>query len=268
MNACSLFELKPGMVVGRTICDSQGLILIARGIVLTESYIKRLRNFNIQSLMVEVEANPSPLPVYSPAVKHTISTLAALFHSLSEEKKINIQANTAKLEQIMYAILEKPAIQSFLESILQNEPLFFHSLRSTLLALNMGLSRGYDFLNLEYLGMCALIHDCGMGHAFQEENTKHTYLGFEKLRNNMDIDMIISLVCLQHHECFDGSGPLGFRRMQIAEFARLITVADHYDRLMMKNNSPRQAIIKIAGSRGSLFDPQMVQLFEATINKI
>lgn len=265
MNACSLYELKPGMVVGRTICDSQGLILIARGIVLTESYIKRLRNFKIQSLMIEVEANPSPPPVYSPAVKHTLSTLAALFQALSEDKMINIQANTAKLEQIMYAILERPAIQSLLESILQSEPLFCHSLRSTLLALNMGLSRGYDFLNLEYLGMCALIHDCGMGHAFQEENIQHTHLGFEKLRTNMDIDMIISLVCLQHHECFDGSGPFGFRRMQIAEFARLITVADHYDRLMMKNNSPRQAIIKIAGSRGSLFDPQMVQLFEATI---
>lgn len=265
MGTCSLFELKPGMVVGRTICDSQGLILIARGIVLTESYIKRLHNFKIQSLMVEVETKSLLPPVLSPVVKHTISTLATLFQTLSEEKRINIQTNTAKLEQIMYAILEKPAIQSFLESIPQNEPLFFHSLRTTLLALNMGLFRGYDFLNLEYLGMCALVHDCGMGHSFLEENTKHTYLGFEKLRNNMDMDMIISLICLQHHECFDGSGPLGFRRMQIAEFARLITVADHYDRLMMKNNSPRQAIIKIAGSRGSLFDPHMVQLFEATI---
>lgn len=267
METYSLFELKPGMTVSQTICDSKGLILIARGIVLTESYIKRLRNFRIQSLMIQVEANTPSLPANSPSVQHTIHTLTTLFKSLAADKKIDIQTNVFKIEQIMYAILERPFIQSFLETDPQNTYLFLHSLRTTIIALNMGLYHGYDYLNLEYLGMCALLHDCGMGQEFQEENAEHTLFGFDKLRKNLDIDMIISLVCLQHHECFDGSGPLGFRRMQIAEFARLITVADHYDRLMMKSNSPRQAIIKMAGSSGSRFDPYMVKLFEATFEK-
>ncbi len=266
MKSYSLHELQPGMIASQTICDSRGIILIGRGITLTESYINRLHNFKIHKIMIQEDADFSPpFNALPPIVQKTADTLTLLFKNLAEDKIINVQKNACKIEQIIYSILEKPAIQAFLEIDSQKIRLFHHSLRTTIIALDMGLIEGYDYLNLEYLGMCALIHDCGMGEDFMEENTDHTFHGFKKLRNNLDIDMIISLVCLQHHECYDGSGPLSFRRMQITEFARLIAVADHYDRLIMRNNTPRQAIFKIVGNSGTLFDPHMVQLFESTI---
>jgi len=266
MKSYSLDDLQPGMITNQTICDSGGLILIARGIPLTQSYINRLRKFKVHSIMIQENADfTPPSDARPPIVQKTIDTLTLLFKQLAEDKVINVQKNAFKIEQIIYSILEKPTIQSFLEIDSQHTFLFRHSLRTTIIALDMGLAQGYDYLNLEYLGMCALIHDCGMGKDYIEEDTNHTVLGFKKLRNNLDIDMIISLVCLQHHECYDGSGPLSFRRMQITEFARLIAVADHYDRLIMKNNTPRQAIFKIVGNGGTLFDPHMVQLFESTI---
>lgn len=267
MKSYSLNDLKPGMIANQTICDSRGIILIARGITLTESYINRLHNFKIHRVMIQEEADFSPLSsTIPPVVQQTMDTLTKLFKNLTADKIMDVQKNAFKIEQVIYSILEKPAVQAFLEIDPQTEFLFRHSLRTTIIALHMGLLQGYDYLNLEYLGMCALMHDCGMGQDFIEENTAHALLGFEKLRNNLDIDMIISLVCLQHHECYDGSGPFSFRKVQITEFARLIAVADHYDRLLMKNNTPRQAIFKIVDNAGTLFDPSMVRLFESTIH--
>jgi HD-GYP domain-containing protein (c-di-GMP phosphodiesterase class II) len=269
MKSYSIQDLKPGMIANQTICDSRGIILIARGVTLTESYINRLHNFKIHKVMIQEEIDSSPLPtIISPAVRKTMDTLTTLFKNLAANKIINVQDNAFKIEQVLYSVLEKPTVQAFLEIDPQKDFLFHHSLRTTIIALHMGLLQGYDYLNLEYLAMCALMHDCGMGQDFIEENTDHAFLGFEKLRNNLDIDMIISLVCLQHHECYDGSGPLSFRKVQITEFARLIAIADHYDRLIMKNNSPRQAIFKIVGSSGTLFDPSMIKLFEATITSL
>lgn len=266
MKSYSIHDLKSGMIANQTICDSRGIILIARGVTLTESYINRLHNFKIQKVMIQKETDFLPPPtVIPPVVQQTMDTLTILFKNLSADKIMDVHQNSFKIEQVIYSILEKPAVQAFLEIDPQKEILFNHSLRTTIIAIHMGLLQGYDYLNLEYLGMCALMHDCGMGQEFIEENTDHAFLGFEKLRNNLDMDMIISLVCLQHHEYYDGSGPLSFRKVQITEFARLIAIADHYDRLIMKNNTPRQAIFKIVGGSGTLFDPAMVKLFESII---
>jgi len=267
MKSYALNDLKPGMIANQTLCDSRGTILIARGVTLTESYINRLHNFKIRRVMIQEEVDFSPPSSTILHVKQqTMDTLTILFKHLTEDKIMNVQKNAFKIEQVIYSILEKPIVQTFLEIDPQKDFLFRHSLRTTILSLNMGLLQGYDYLNLEYLGMCALMHDCGMGQDFIEEDTDHAFLGFEKLRNNLDMDMIISLVCLQHHECYDGSGPLSFRKVQITEFARLIALTDHYDRLIMKNNTPRQAIFKIVGCSGTLFDPYMVKLFESIIH--
>ena len=267
MKSYSLHDLKPGMIANQTICDSRGIILIARGIPLTESYINRLHNFKVHRVMIQEELDVLPAPSkIPPLVQQTMDTLTCLFNYLAEDKIMDVHKNSFKIEQIIYSILEKSTVQAFLEIDPQKDFLFRHSLRTTITTLHMGLLEGYDYLNLEYLGMCALMHDCGMGQEFIEENTDHAFLGFEKLRNNLDIDMIISLVCLQHHECYDGSGPLSFRKVQITEFARLIAIADHYDRLIMKNNTPRQAIFKIVSGSGTLFDPTMIKLFEAAIH--
>lgn len=267
MKPIAVSELQAGMIANQTICDSRGTILIARGVVLTESYIRRLQNFRISNVMVQEEEDSLPIShALSPVAQQAIGTLNILFKSLMDDQIINVKKNSFKLEQVIYSVLEKPPVQTFLEIDAQQDFLFQHSLRTTVIALNMGLAQEYDYLNLEYLGMCALMHDCGMGQNYLEDDTNHAVLGFEKLRANLDMDMIISLVCLQHHECFDGSGLLSFKKAQITEFARLIAVADHYDRLLIKNNTPRQALFKILGGSGTLFDPEMVKLFETNVN--
>jgi HD-GYP domain-containing protein (c-di-GMP phosphodiesterase class II) len=263
MKLVPVAELQEGMISNQIICDARGTILIARGVVLTHAYIHGLKRFNISAIQIQEDDNPITLcSLFTPVAQQAITVADNLLTGFANDKIFNIEKNSFKIAQIIYSILDKPPIQSFLENNTQHHILYNHSIRTTIFSINMGLTHGYNYLNLEYLAMSTLLHDCGMGLEFLEENTEHPAVGFSKIRENLDLDMIIALVCLQHHEHFDGSGPFSFSKTQIIEFARLISIVDYYDRLIMKDNTHRQAIFKIIGGSGTLFDPNMVKIFE------
>lgn len=100
-----------------------------------------------------------------------------------------------------------------------------------------------------------------------EGDKQHPLVGFNTLRKQPDIDMLIAVVCLQHHECYNGSGfPFAFKRSQITEFACLLGVVDYYDRLLLKNDDPRKSMFETIGKKNILFDPTMVEIFSSTID--
>lgn len=271
MKMITIDELHEGMICNQTICDNRGMILIARGATITNAYIQGLKKFRISEIPVNDEAEEAPTTTSNSTDKLVTQQCAlavsGLLIDIDQYRTIKIKKNASKIEQVIYSVLERPDFQKFLEIEAQNEFLYKHSLRTTILALSMGIIKDYNFINLEYLAMSGLIHDCGMGKEFQEENDDHPLLGFIKIRNDPNMDMIIALACLQHHEHYNGKGfPLKLRNMQIIEFARLIGIADYYDRLVMKNISPRQAVFKIIASSGTLFDSTTVNLFTNTMH--
>lgn len=267
MKTIIIDDLREGMISNQTICDVRGTILVAKGVSLTHSIIKRLRKFNIEVVSIKEDAESvSSCSVFTSIGKQTLADVKNITESIMDSKTIKVKDNIATIENVMYSALKRPFIQEFIESFSKNEPLYKHSLRTAILSTNMGLLNGYDFLNLEYLAMSAIVHDCGMGKEFKEDSS-HPLLGFMKLRANLDIDMVIALVSLQHHEYFSGGGfPFSFSRTQLTDFACLLAVVDHYDCLIMKNKDPRKALFETIGHKNTLFDPHMVELFGATID--
>lgn len=266
MKPTLISNLRPGMLPAQTIYDSKGLILVARGVALTESYIKRLTNFNITSVIIQnPETENKYAAVLSPIAGKAARKTPSLIAELSEHKTVQVEGSAYKIEQVMYAALERLPLQPHLERISHNQTLYMHSLRATLLSIIIGLAKNYDYLNLDFLATCALLHDCGMKEEFLEDNL-HAFNGFLTIRDEPELDILTALVCLQHHERFDGLGtPLGFCKYQITEFARIIAIADYYDRLIMENNTPRQAVFKLVAGSGTLFDPDILKIFESTL---
>lgn len=264
-------EVQEGMVCNQTVYNDRGTLLIDRGAVINKAYIEGLKKFDIKRIAIQ-EKTPEKIaeaaediPQASPSLvtQQVISTCGSLLEEIEEYKTVKLKKHFHKMKQVIYSILEKPFMQACLEKEKQEDALYKHSLRTTLLAISMGIKKKYSFLNLEYLAMAAMLHDIGMGKQFQEADMEHSFQGFIKVRENLDLDMLIALVCLQHHERFDGhGGPLGLGKMQITEFARLISVADYYDRLIMQKYTPRQSVFKIIAGKGTLFDPEMVVLFQ------
>jgi HD-GYP domain-containing protein (c-di-GMP phosphodiesterase class II) len=75
---------------------------------------------------------------------------------------------------------------------------------------------------------------------------------------------------LEHHEHFDGSGyPYGLRGDDISVAARILSVAECYDSAVSARPyrgalPPEEALQMVPGGRGTLFDPEVAQLFAET----
>lgn len=104
---------------------------------------------------------------------------------------------------------------------------------------------------------------------------RHTIIGAEILRNSPSpLLQAAEIIALNHHERWDGSGyPNGLQGDQIPLSARMCAMADVFDALTTprpykKAISVEDAYRLIIGASESLFDPQLVQVFEDEFSSI
>jgi len=104
---------------------------------------------------------------------------------------------------------------------------------------------------------------------------RHTTIGAEILNNsNSALLQAGETIALNHHERWDGSGyPNGISGEQIPLSARLCAIADVFDALTTprpykKEISVDDALRLITGASGTLFDPQIVEVFREEFSNI
>ncbi len=104
---------------------------------------------------------------------------------------------------------------------------------------------------------------------------QHTTYGGQLLEHVEGEEMELSrTIALQHHERYDGRGyPAHLRGEDISRAGRIVAVADVYDALTSKRSykdawSEDDAGKEILRGRGTQFDPQVVDAFEAARDRI
>jgi HD-GYP domain-containing protein (c-di-GMP phosphodiesterase class II) len=131
------------------------------------------------------------------------------------------------------------------------------------------------------LGLGAMLHDIGVTALEPEvrqsyEQTgdetdpawrEHTAIGYRMVRGRMDPSA--ATVVLNHHQRYDGSGYTGADFPVLAEhsihvFARIVAVADQFDRFRNPVGLPDQPTVWVLGAMTSeplreQFDPQVLQ---------
>ncbi|MDP1545444.1 MAG: GAF domain-containing protein [Anaerolineales bacterium] len=157
-----------------------------------------------------------------------------------------------------------------------------HSLRVSQLAVQLGQTLGFSHEQLKILERGSLLHDIGKigisdnilhkpGPLSEEEwvlMREHPDIGAKIVEGIPFLQETISLI-RHHQERWDGTGyPAGFRREEIPYLARLFAVVDAFDALT--SNRPyrqkiatREALQYIREQANILFDPQIVDAFEA-----
>lgn len=270
MKKVSIADLKEGMISSQTICNNRGMLLVAKGILLTRSIIQRLEKFDIEFLAVQDEPDEPEAESVREAIisKRIMNDVQEVVNAIGASGTTKLKNNLGQIENIIQMALKKPYMHKFLTGYARtNLDLYMHSIRTAIISVNLGLTKEFDELNLEYLAICALLHDCGMEDTTAETYEEHPFRGFVKLRDDLRIDMVIALACLQHHEHYDGSGfPLACSRTQIAEFAGLIGIVDFYDSLIMKQVDPRKALFDTLGKKNSYFSAANADLLASTID--
>ncbi|NPA60511.1 MAG: response regulator [Epsilonproteobacteria bacterium] len=100
------------------------------------------------------------------------------------------------------------------------------------------------------------------------EIKKHTTIGANMLtHSNLPLFKAASIICLQHHEKFDGTGyPKKLKGNAIHLYGRIVAIADVFDALSFKRAykeawTQEEVLAYIKSMRSKAFDPVLVDIF-------
>jgi putative two-component system response regulator len=163
-----------------------------------------------------------------------------------------------------------------------------HGTRTARMARAIGAQLGLPPADLPLLEVTATVHDvgkllvdpqtlraCGILTGYETQAMRsHVAFGRELVDeaffSQADVTARVAEAALLHHERWDGLGyPCGLRGAEIPLLARIVSVADVFDALVSERSYKpawpvERAVEEIRGGRGSRFDPDCVDAFEAS----
>jgi putative nucleotidyltransferase with HDIG domain len=269
-------DLRSGMVIAQPVIAENGQILLDRGVILTDDYIKNLHNWEITSVRIKRPEKSSRCsrPFIS-TYKETLDLVAATFTKVQKFKEVPIAECKELAENYIELMID---IEGVLDSLYRVKThhayTFSHSLNVAILTGLLGKWMGFKRTQLKNLILAGLLHDIGKAlipqkildkpgalSAEEMEIVKtHTMQGYNLLVDCHEIAKDVKLGVLQHHEREDGSGyPLGLRGGDINILAKFVAVADVYDamtteRSYRKKLPPFTAINLMLGNMGNQLD--------------
>ena len=246
MRRVSLEFIESGMVVGRSIYNSEGRPLLGVGMVLNEQYIKRLKELGIGAIFIKdslFEQCEDPVDVISEQTRlEAINAVKEIYRSFESKKRISTTRISQAVNSLIDELLSKPEVVVNCVDIRSHDDYTFaHSVQVCVLSLMTGISLGFDKIQLKELGTGALTHDIGKtlidrvllnkpGKLTPKEYEmikNHAQYGFDILRGDQQFSLFSAHIALQHHEFEDGQGyPRGLAGKEIHPYARIVSVAD------------------------------------------
>ncbi len=107
-----------------------------------------------------------------------------------------------------------------------------------------------------------------------KEIKKHTTLGVQMLNHSaLPLFKTASIICLEHHEKYDGSGyPKGLKAKSIHIYGRIVAVADVFDALSFKRAykdswTQEEVLAYMKEMSGKSFDPELIDIFFKNIEE-
>ncbi|WP_308638478.1 HD-GYP domain-containing protein [Paenibacillus silvisoli] len=293
MRKVHIGSVKPGEKLARPIFQENGNILLGAGMELNQRFIDRLEGLGIDMLYIDdplTEGLEPTTAIQDNTRKAASEAIYKTMNGLMDQPVTKGRTIAPELGRtfrkvfgdIVQDLIRREEVMVSLTNIhVADSYLFQHSLNVTILAGIIGLAKGYNRMQLEELGMGALLFDIGMTRLPKEILTKttaltasersimekHTEEGFNILRAQHDISLLSAHCALQHHERFDGSGyPRKLKRDEIHEYAQIVAIADVYDALTSprphrRRYTPSEAIEFLFAAGNTYFQLDLIKLF-------
>jgi len=272
-----------GMILGRSIIDSEGNIWLRAGVELDETYINRLYELGFRYIHIRDDSfgeTDEDEDVISEQTRiTTVKLVKTTFSQLQQDRKINTVALRKIVNNVLDEIMDNSNVLLSVSDISTlDNVIFYHSVSVCTLSIMTAITLGYNDTRLKELGIGALLHDVGkskidpelvkrVGNLSEEEYkqlSKHPELGYAIIKDYGDLSLLSAHVAFQHHERWDGKGyPRQLAGTNIHEYARIVAAANAYDELMTdRPNRPayqvNQAISLIKRMSGVYFDPRVI----------
>ncbi|MFB4169323.1 HD-GYP domain-containing protein [Virgibacillus sp. JSM 102003] len=297
MRLVSTNSIEPGTTLGQTIYNDNGQVLIHRDLDLTQRVIRRLLNQGITYVYIKDELTDD-IDIESPISEElrveASNTIKETFSEMRQEGFMNnshiLNKQEKKLTDIIQQIMDQMQSNSDTVSLLADifvtdDYIFQHSINVTIYSIAIGIELGLSEKELSEIGTGAMLHDIGKVFIDQKIlqkpealNTEefqvikeHTQLGFDFLRKQLDLPLLVAHCAYQHHERLDGSGyPRGIKGDQMHKYAKLISVADVFDavtsnRVYRDAKLPHEGLEVLYAGAINLFDKEMVEAFKKSV---
>jgi HD-GYP domain-containing protein (c-di-GMP phosphodiesterase class II) len=284
---------RPGMKLGKSIYNEEGLVLLGVHVELTQSLLNRLLKFGISQIYIE-DAHTDDIIVPDMITDETrtkaMSTIRTGFRKMMEDSTKRRGYSNSFLgkdfRNVMTMIMDDlstnpNAMIMLMDISVTDHYLYQHSLNVCIYATMLGMAYGYSRDELMTLGLGALLHDIGktrislevlmkpgkLTPSEYEEIKKHTEYGYLLLKDEPNIPLLAAHCAFQHHERLDGSGyPRGIRGDEVHEYAQWLGLVDSYDamtthRVYRETMLPHQALEILFTGANTLYDHRKVALF-------
>lgn len=288
MRAVSVEDLKPGMILARTIVNPDMVVVLSEDTLLTKAHITRLTFLNIPVVYVKDEYELS----------QNYQTVSTIFNRgnafvkeyegvVQEARSIFAETGTTgtipveKTENLMKSDIAPMAANSGTIDYLYElnhlaSDIYNHSLRVSILSGVIAKWMHFDRAKRRDIMLAGFLHDIGKTKFPQrlldknvnnlqgedyEAYIKHTVDGHHILNAQPGLSDGVKLAAMQHHERMDGTGfPFNCMGADIHEYARIIMIADIYDNITTEREgyvkqTPFSAIALITESMFTSLDP-------------
>lgn len=282
-------DLLPGMVVARPILDAANRILLAQGQVLTEYYIRRIRELSVGVIFVEdgMGLEEPPGPVSWETAAQAARVLKRNYESCLRTGQLQMSEIRSQVDQIIEELLVNRSTMIGMAGLKSHDEYTYqHSVHVCILAVMMGISRGFNRLRVRDLGVGAMLHDIGKLFIPREILNKadqltdqeweliqnHTWEGYNLIRRSDQVTLLSAHVALQHHERLNGEGyPRSLLGESIHEYAQITSVADIFDALVSDRpyraaHSNQEALVILEGYRNGQLSSELIDLLSMHIN--
>ncbi|WP_368488642.1 HD-GYP domain-containing protein [Clostridium sp. BJN0013] len=285
-----LNELKPGMILASDIIF-ENKVLLGKNMPITESSLTQLkRNYIVDKVEVYLEDNSvEPLHFKIKPIEEVENTFNEFSSNLEEifDKISHLKVN--EIDEIR--VFSKKIQEEFNSTgiVIRNiifygsgkNNIYRHSVNVAAISFILGKWLGLNEREINLLTYSAVLHDFGKMKLDKEILNKeteltseeykifktHPVIGYNFVKEIPYLDSSVSKGILMHHERINGSGyPLGIKGDKIHKFAKIIAIADLFDRVnsntySKKINGPFEALKVIQEESFEKFDHAYCSMF-------
>lgn len=253
MRLKGLESIEEGDILAKPVYDDKCQLLLAKNAVLTESYIRRLEQANIQCVYIDDDLSsgiefeniiPDTLKIRS------INTVKQVFKSMSERKSSIYTVKDLDMikdvidELMSFIYTNQDTLYCMTELMGTDMYTYNHSAEVAILSMMVAKSMGFNNAFIQKIGIGALLHDIGkvevpselvhksdvLSDSEYEVMQKHPQYGYDMLKDSYDISPISRQIILLHHEKLNGVGyPLGLKEKDIPVHVRVVTMCDIFN---------------------------------------
>lgn len=242
MRLCSVVKLEDGMLLGKSIHDVDGRLLLKEGSVISSAMTARIkkRGYNYIYIMEEGTEEANPKDVVSDQIRLMANIQlaektekirkAAKFGNMSYDKavklideghlkKINFGADIKDVVGEIIKDITSTGAQSLNTLMLKSHDTYYmdHAINTSILATLIAKKFRLKADVINALALGSFLHDIGKTISEQldvpankskekEIYLKHPKFGYDLLSSSSDMSPMVTQVVFQHHEYQDGNG--------------------------------------------------------------